>query len=155
LDWGRIVEELGIGPVGRFEEEGKAALVARHQDWRGFCDTLVSCYLMNLPVNGLVDMLSAATGWDFSLDNVLPVGERIFNLKRALNIRWGWDPKDERLPSLLLQPLEEGGTGGYVPDVERLLSDYYQARNWDRESGKPTAEKLLELDLGEAAEELY
>ncbi len=155
LAWGRIAEELGIGAVDRFEEEGKAALVAHHQNWRSVCDGLISCFLVNLPADGLVDMLNAATGWDFSLDNILPVGERIFNLKRALNIRWGWNSKDEKLPPLLLQPLEEGGTGGYVPDVERLLSDYYQVRNWDRKSGKPTAEKLSELDLGDVAEELH
>jgi aldehyde:ferredoxin oxidoreductase len=155
VDVGRIIGELGIGAMDRFQEEGKAALVARHQDWRSVGDSLISCLLVNVPVDGLVDMLSAATGWDVSLDNVLPVGERIFNLKRAMNIRWGWNVKDEKLPSLLLQPLEDGGTEGYVPDVERLLSDYYQARNWDRESGNPTLEKLLELDLGDVAEELY
>jgi aldehyde:ferredoxin oxidoreductase len=155
LDTGRTVEELEIGLVDRFQEERKAALVARHQDWRSVSDSLISCFLLNFPVDGLVDMLNAATGSDFSLDNILPVGECIFNLKRALNIRWGWKVADEKLPSLLLQSLEEGGTGGYVPDVERLLSDYYAVRNWGRESGKPTLEKLLELDLRDIAEELY
>jgi len=155
LAWGRIVEELGIGLTDRFEEEGAAALMTRHQDWRSVCDALISCFLVNLPADGLVDMLNAATGSEFTLDNILPVGERIFNLKRALNVRWGWNSKDEKLPPLLLQPLEEGGTDGYVPDVERLLSDYYQVRGWDRQSGKPTREKLLELGLGDVAEELY
>ncbi len=70
-------------------------------------------------------------------------------------MRWGWDSKDEKLPPLLLQPLDEGGTGGYVPDVERLLSDYYQVREWDRVSGKPTAEKLRELGLDDVTKELY
>jgi aldehyde:ferredoxin oxidoreductase len=155
LDTGRTVEELEIGLVDRFQEERKAALVARHQDWRSVSDSLISCFLLNFPVDGLVDMLNAATGSDLSLANILPVGERIFNLKRALNIRWGWKVADEKLPSLLLQPLEEGGTGGYVPDVERLLADYYQVRQWDRKGGKPTLEKLLELDLSDIAEELY
>ncbi len=155
LTWGRIAEELGIGPMDRFEEEGKAALVARHQNWRSVCDALISCFLVNLPGDGLMDMLNAATGWDFSLEDIFPVGERIFNLKRAVNMRWGWDSKDEKLPPLLLQPLDEGGTGGYVPDVERLLSDYYQVREWDRVSGKPTAEKLRELGLDDVTKELY
>ena len=75
--------------------------------------------------------------------------------KRALNIRWGWNPEHEKLPSLFMQPLEEGGTGGYVPDVERLLSEYYTARVWDRKTGKPTREKLLELGLNEVAALLH
>ena len=54
-----------------------------------------------------------------------------------------------------MQPLEEGGTGGYVPDVERLLSEYYTARVWDRKTGKPTREKLLELGLDEVAALLH
>ena len=100
-------------------------------------------------------MLSAATGWDVDVEEMMTIGERIFNLKRALNIKWGWRPEGERLPSLLLQPLEEGGTGGYVPDVERLLLDYYRVRGWDRETGKPTAEHLRRLGLEDIARDLW
>jgi aldehyde:ferredoxin oxidoreductase len=77
------------------------------------------------------------------------------NLKRALNLRWGLKPSDERLPGLFRQPLEEGGTAGYVPDGERLLADYYEARQWDRATGKPHKQKLLQLGLDEVVDELY
>jgi len=50
---------------------------------------------------------------------------------------------------------EEGGTGGYVPDVERLLLDYYQVRGWDRETGKPTADHLRRLGLEDIARDLW
>jgi aldehyde:ferredoxin oxidoreductase len=155
LSWGRIAEELNMSLADRFEEEGKAAMVAHHQNWRSVCDALVSCFLVNLTADGLLDMLNAATGQDFSLETILPVGERIFNMKRALNIRWGWNLKDENLPPLLLQPLEDGGTGGYVPNVDKLLSDYYRVRKWDGKTGKPTREKLLELNLADVVDELY
>jgi aldehyde:ferredoxin oxidoreductase len=65
------------------------------------------------------------------------------------------DPKNEKLPGILMKGLEEGGAAGQLPDVERLLSDYYQARQWDRSSGKPTTKKLLELGLDEVAAELH
>jgi len=142
VDVGRIIEEIGVAATDRFREKGKAEVVARHQNWRSVCDALITCILMNVPIQGLVDMLNAATGWDIDLEEMMTAGERIFNLKRALNIKLGWRPEGERLPSLLLQPLEEGGTGGYVPDVERLLLDYYRVRGWDRETGKPTAGHL-------------
>jgi aldehyde:ferredoxin oxidoreductase len=155
LDMGRTLEDLGIGLTDRFEEEGKAALMVRHQDWRSAGDALISCMLVYPPSESLVKMLSAATGGDWTVSDVLRAGERILNLKRALNLRWGWDVEGERLPGLFQQALGEGGTGGYVPDVDRLLSDYYQARQWDRKTGKPTKRKLVELGLDEVVDELY
>jgi len=155
VDVGRIIEEIGVGATDRFQEEGKAGVVVRHQNWRSVCDALITCILMNVPVQGLVDMLNAATGWDLDLEGLMTIGERIFNLKRALNIKLGWSLEGERLPTLLLQPLEEGGTGGYVPDVERLLLDYYRVRGWDRETGKPTVEHLRRLGLKDIARDLW
>lgn len=155
VDVGRIIEEIGVVAMDRFQEEGKAEVVARHQNWRSVCDALITCTLMNVPIEGLVDMVNAATGWNVDLEEMMTIGERTFNLKRALNIKLGWKPEGERLPPFLLQPLGEGGTGGYVPDVERLLLDYYRVRGWERESGRPTQERLLSLDLGEVARELW
>ncbi len=155
LDMGRTMEDIGVGFMDRFEEEGKAALMVQHQDWRSAGDALISCLLVNLPSDGLVSMLGAATGWDVTLSDLLRAGERTINLKRTLNLRWGLNPRHEKLPDLLLRPLEEGGTAGYVPDVDRLLSDYYGARQWDRATGKPSKEKLLALGLEEMAADLY
>ncbi|MFQ6000293.1 MAG: aldehyde ferredoxin oxidoreductase family protein [Anaerolineae bacterium] len=155
VDVGRIIEEIGVVATDRFREEGKAEVVARHQNWRGVCDALITCILMNVPVQGVVEMLNTATGWDMDLEEMMTIGERIFNLKRALNIKLGWDREGERLPSFLLQPLEEGGTGGYVPDVERLLLDYYRVRGWERETGKPTAEHLRRVGLEDIARDLW
>jgi len=155
LDIGRTMEDIGIGLVDRFEEQGKAAWMVRHQNWRSAGDALISCLIVNFPVDALVEMLGAATGWDVSLDSLLQTGERILNLKRLLNLRWGLKTEEEKLPGILLKPLEEGGTAGYVPDVEMLLTDYYEARQWDRKSGRPSPEKLEDLELGGLADELY
>ncbi|MFH1652398.1 MAG: aldehyde ferredoxin oxidoreductase C-terminal domain-containing protein, partial [Chloroflexota bacterium] len=40
----------------------------------------------------------------------------------------------------------DGGTRGYVPDLEAMLTDYYTARDWSEE-GVPNPRKLKELDL--------
>jgi aldehyde:ferredoxin oxidoreductase len=129
--------------------------VARHQDWRSFCNTLILCYFANLPVQTLVELLASATGWEVGLDDAMVIGERICNLKRALNHRLGLARKDDRLPKLLFAPLDEGGTEGHVPDLELMLKEYYQARGWDPETGKPGREKLRKLGLGWVAEELW
>jgi len=154
LDVGRTMEDLDIGMMDRFEEEGKAELVVRHQNWRSACDALVSCILPYLPSDGLVAMLSAATGRDLTKEDLLRAGERILNLKRLLNLRWGLDVRNERLPGLLMEPLSDGGTAGYVPDVDKLLTDYYRVRQWERGTGKPTMDRLQELGLQDLAGEL-
>jgi aldehyde:ferredoxin oxidoreductase len=155
LDVGRVMDDLGIGAMDRFQEEGRAPVMVRHQEWRSAGDALISCHMVNVPGDGLVSMLAAATGWELAREDVFEAGERILNLKRALNLRWGLKPSDERLPGLFRQPLEEGGTAGYVPDGERLLADYYEARQWDRATGKPHKQKLLQLGLDEVVDELY
>jgi aldehyde:ferredoxin oxidoreductase len=155
LDVGRVMEDLGIGATDRFQEEGRAAVMVKHQDWRSCGDALICCQLVNVPGDGLVSMLAAATGWELTREELFQAGERILNLKRALNLRWGLNPSAEKLPALFTLPLDEGGTGGYVPDVERLLLDYYQARQWDRATGRPSKQKLLQLGLNEVVAELY
>jgi len=36
-----------------------------------------------------------------------------------------------------------------------MLEAYYEARNWDRVTGKPAREKLLELGMEEIAHDLW
>ncbi len=150
VESGRSMEELGIPFTNRLEDAGKGSLVARHQDWRSFCNALIVCYFSNAPAQSYIDLLAAATGWEVTADDVLLVGERIWNLKRAYNNRLGLTRADDTLPKLLLQPLPEGGSQGHVPDLGLMLKEYYQARGWDWETGKPRWEKLEELGLGQA-----
>lgn len=82
------------------------------------------------------------------LEELLRSGERAWNLKRAYNNRLGLGRANDKLPRLLLEPLEDGGQAGHVPDMERLLSDYYAARGWNPATGRPLPEKLAALGLG-------
>jgi aldehyde:ferredoxin oxidoreductase len=155
VESGRSVDELGIPMTDRFQAEGKAQIVARHQDWRSFCNALIVCYYSNAPVQSYADLLNAATGRQETLDSLLHIGERIWNLKRAYNNRLGLTRADDKLPKLLLQPLAEGGTQGHVPNLELMLKEYYEIRDWDPETGKPSRDKLEELELGWVAEDLF
>jgi aldehyde:ferredoxin oxidoreductase len=155
VEVGRSVEELGIPLTDRLEDAGKGPLVARHQDWRSVTNALVMCIFNNAPVQYHADLFNAVTGRQETLDSLLHIGECIWNLKRAFNCRLGLTRADDTLPHLLLQPLPEGGTQGHVPDLELMLKEYYQARGWDWETGKPSREKLEELGLGWVAEELW
>jgi aldehyde:ferredoxin oxidoreductase len=82
-------------------------------------------------------------------------GERSWNVKRAINNRMGLTASNDRLPKALLEPFPDGGSAGFVPDIQGMLYAYYDARGWDQETGKPSREKLIELGLEDAAQDLW
>ncbi len=63
------------------------------------------------------------------------------------NCRRGLTRSDDRLPSLLQQPLSEGGTEGTVPDLATLLKGAYAEHGWDPVDGMPTDETLRALGM--------
>ena len=152
---GRIIEELDILSPGPHEDAGKAPYVARHQNWNCLLNALVTCIFSSAPATSTIELLNAATGRNLDVAGALETGERIFNLKRALNIRLGYTREGERLPRLLRQAHCGGGSEGFVPDVDLLLSEYYAARDWDPITGKPTRRRLKALGLAEIAAELW
>jgi aldehyde:ferredoxin oxidoreductase len=99
-----------------------------------------------------VDLFNAVTGWDVQIGDLLPLGERAFNLKRLFNGKLGLTSKNDRLPKPLLQPLPDNDeVETKVPDVGVLLSAFYRLRGWDPQTGMPTPEKLRELGLEDLA----
>jgi len=155
VETGRVIEELEVLSPGRHEDAGKATYVVRHQNWNSLINALVICTFSNAPATDYIELLNAATGRDLDAAGALEAGERIFNLKRALNIRLGYTPEGERLPKLLQQPLSEGGTEGFVPDEALLRREYYTARDWDPATGKPLRRKLESLGLTKIAADLW
>ena len=99
--------------------------------------------------------VTAATGMNFSADDLMEVGERVVNLERSFNAREGAGRKDDTLAKRYLhEPFPSGGKACFIPPLEELLDQYYEARGWDPEAGVPTRKKLEELRLGKVAEEL-
>lgn len=96
---------------------------------------------------GIAALLKAATGLDYSLDEVCAAGERIFNAERIFLNRAGFDRKDDSLPPrIVAEPLPEGPAKGMVCHLEEMLDDYYRLRGWDQ-NGIPQSDKLKELGL--------
>jgi aldehyde:ferredoxin oxidoreductase len=148
LDSGEVVPELGQEAGEKADNTpAKAHQAALRQDWRCLTNALIQCHLVNPRLQDVLGMLNAATGWDMDASELGRCGERIFQLKRLINLRLGWKATDDRLPRPLLQPLGEGGTLGIIPDMATLLPAYYSARGWEPSTGRPTAERLLELGL--------
>lgn len=103
-----------------------------------------------LPLNKLVELVRAVTGWDTSLWELLKVGERTITMARVFNLREGFGRKDDTLPERLFESLESGPLQGKAIDhkeFEEALSMYYEAMGWEPKDGVPTRGKLAELNL--------
>ena len=155
VDWGHTTQELGIEYFSRHADAEKAANVARHQDWRTVYNSMVMCIFANVAPQMQVDLINAACGYDWTVEEMMKVGERGWNMKRAINNKLGLTAANDKLPKALLEPLSTGGSDGYVPDINAMLSAYYEARGWDEKTGFPKKEKLLQLDLDDLAKDLW
>src|SRR3989337_4520800 len=89
VEIGQTVEEVGVGLFGRQAGAGKAANVARHQDWRTVGNALVLCQFANVPPTTVVELLNAAIDADYDLEGLMQAGDRRWQIKRTVNLRLG------------------------------------------------------------------
>ena len=129
--------------------EEKPAWDKIFQDLTAAVDSAGLCLFTTFGIGGeeIAAQLAAATGVPYTAEEVLKVGERIWNMERLFNLKAGFTAADDTLPDRLLkEPLPEGPHKGKVSRVPEMLPRYYEARGWDAQ-GVPTPEKLAELGL--------
>ncbi|OGO20345.1 MAG: hypothetical protein A2Z15_00990 [Chloroflexi bacterium RBG_16_50_11] len=147
-------------PTDRFDE-GNADIVIFNQNGTASNECGVICAFAGgwgwMQLYG--KMLAAARGIDVYKDDVYlaKVGDRMFSLERAFNIRQGLGRKDDTLPKrILTEPLhtrEAKGEGQIVSHQDEFLDKYYSLRGWTKQ-GVPTEKKLKELGLGFAVKDM-
>ncbi len=112
-----------------------------------------------LPAEEYVDLIAAATGWNFEVDDFRKCGERIFNLMRGFCVREGITRRADTLPQRLMEdPLPDGPAKGMVMEketLEMLKDSYYEIRGWDKETGKPTITRLKDLELHDLIKDFW
>jgi len=122
-------------------------------------------------------LLSAIIGRETDEVELRRIGERIFNLHRAILLRQGWGGRtgDRLLDSFHHEPLKKGevffnpdalmpGPDGETisrigsvvdrDEFEKMKSEYYQLRGWDITTGFPTRARLNELGLSDIISDL-
>ncbi len=107
------------------------------------------------PATAIPEYLALVTGKKFTMEDVLKIGERVANLRIAFNLREGiWNKKMYKLPRRVLgqPPLSEGPTKGVSVDNETQIKDYYQAMEWNPETGVPKRAVFKRLGLDFALE---
>ena len=169
--------------------EGKALAAKKLQDRVFAKESLILCDLrwtMSLPFRYIGDgpaqvteteIFSAITGKDIDEAELFKMGERNFNLQRAVLLRQGWSGREgdrimEHFHTFPLQKnelffdaecLAPGRDGEIFSKVgavierdkfEEMKTEYYEHRGWDAKTGYPTEVKLQELELDDVAKDL-
>ena len=159
LYMGRL-KELGIEHTiaPRSLGEDKVRFALQTQRFYSFLDSADLCQFVYGPAWTLygptetVELVKAITGWeDFSMAELMTVGERRLNLLRLFNAREGLTRKDDKLPKKFFKALQGTGPTADVALSQEELTQaqdmYYAMSGWDQETGNPTAETVQRLEL--------
>lgn len=154
--------------VGRKIAKDAAAMNRRVPDRKGmivkWCEDVSAvvnasgiCIRTGGSIHFMARALSSATGVVFSVEELFEIGERIFNVQKAFNARLGLTRKDDNFSNedkFTREPIKDGLHKGQVLEIEKMLDEYYQAREWDEQTGLQSRKKLENLGLEDVAEEL-
>jgi aldehyde:ferredoxin oxidoreductase len=143
--------------AGRDVIAGKSKKVIELQHIRPLFDMLGCCRLqwveLELSLDYYPQLMNAAIGKNYTMDELLKASERVWNLTRLFLIREYEKTFGRHFDYPPTRVYENGVISGPTAgskikkeDIERLLDEYYQRRGWDK-NGRPTPEKLKELGL--------
>jgi aldehyde:ferredoxin oxidoreductase len=128
--------------------EGKGGLVKVFQDIHAFSDSMDLCKFsaFAMGTDEYAAQFAAMTGIEFTTDDVLVTGERIYNLERYYNNLAGHGEGSDYLPKRFSEePSTMPGSEGQVCEIDEMLAEYYEARGW--ENGVVPEAKLKELEI--------
>jgi aldehyde:ferredoxin oxidoreductase len=142
--------ELGLIPLKTdpLAWKGKGELLKLLQDLHAFSDSLDLCKFSAFAegADEYAQQYAAMTGREFTADDVLVAGERIYNLERYYNNLNGFREGSDTLPKRFLEePSTMPGSEGQVCELDKMLEEYYALRGW--EEGVVPDSKLLELEI--------
>ena len=129
--------------------EGKAGLVKAFQDATAVFDSAGICVFTSFAwsLEDVAPQIDAACEGDWSVETLLEVGERIWNLERNFNNAAGFTAADDKLPERLMKDAAKTGPAkGLTSQLDKMLPEYYQLRGWTAD-GVPTNETLGRLGL--------
>jgi len=128
--------------------EGKAQWVKIFQDLTAIIDSSGLCLFTSfaLGADDYKDLINAVMGYNFTTEEILGIGERIWNLERKFNLDAGISPAEDKLPDRFNEPLPDGPQKGAVIHLDKTLPEYYKIRGWS-ERGILDENKIRELNL--------
>ncbi|TNF89357.1 MAG: aldehyde ferredoxin oxidoreductase family protein [Gammaproteobacteria bacterium] len=143
-------EVLGIPVKTELNDtDGKPELVKAFQDATALVDSSGLCIFTTFAwgMDNIAPQIDAACEGDWSVENCLEVGERVWNMERLFNEAAGFTADDDKLPKRLLEEaIKDGPTKGQVNRLGEMLPKYYEVRGWTAD-GKIPEETRKRLSL--------
>jgi len=137
--------------------EGKGKMTAQMKNNMAVFNALGLCkflFFARISHQTLCQWIKGLAGWELKSADLMVLGDRLYNLKRAYNVLMGVSSERDTMPTRILEILRPGKP---ITAGEKLFLDmrreYYEFRGWD-EKGVPKQEKLLSLGLEKAANKI-
>jgi len=145
--------ELGVMPFGSLkvdplEWKGKGKLTKIFQDVHAVSDSLDLCKFSAFAqgMQEYTEQFNAVTGLNYTVEELLQCGERIYNLERYYNNLAGYGEGSDYLPKRFTdEPSTMPGSEGHVCELDQMLEEYYAERGWV--NGVVPEAKLAELAI--------
>jgi aldehyde:ferredoxin oxidoreductase len=156
---GKIPNGADFPALERHVYTGKGEIHAWMRKYYHTMDAMGLCLFgsRGFSVEALLAQFNAATGIDFTKDELLLAGERIACVCQAFNVREGIKPSDFRLSSRVIgnPPFQQGPHVRISVDIDNMAREFYKAMEWDFVTGKPSKRRLEKLGLREVIRELW
>jgi aldehyde:ferredoxin oxidoreductase len=128
------------------------------EDRAAVMDSMILCKFLrgvfDEPYREWAELLRVVTGWDIDDAELRATARRIVLAKRMFNLREGWVPADDWLPSRLLTEPVRLGSGRHATltpaRLREMIDGYYAIRGLDHD-GRPEGGALEDLMLMEGA----
>ena len=129
-------------PVSRFVN-----FMIPHCGWAvRMLDKFPAMAFMNMSLIPYTYELKYAVGMKMNIGKFLRIGERSYNVERAVNARFGVSADCDKLPKRLTDVLQDPKDPSSKVPLERMKRIYYRARGWG-ENGLPSERKLKRLKI--------
>lgn len=167
IDNEKAMKIFGVDNAGNpLDYHGKAELVYYFEVLHRACNSFGICHqntvwnnLDYMNIEDITEIISAATGIEFTLEKMRENAMRILNTEKALNNRFtDFDRKDD-MPTdrELNEPIKTGALKGWKFDIDKfntMLDRYYEMHGWDKETSFPTRSTLEALGLKHIADDM-
>jgi len=141
------------GKVDRYTlDRSRGPVVTEGENLYAVIDSMIICKFTRgiyKDDDEIARVIRLVTGFDISDEEMIEIGERIHNMAKLFNVRFGASRADDYPPPRAFEEkMYDDVSDGAVIEIERYdeaLSGYYESRRWS-EDGIPT--KALLEDLG-------
>jgi len=123
----------------RLSTDKKAEVVIYQQNKLAALDTLIKCDFATYGISEETYrlLLNTATGMNIPKGYWQKLGAKIWNETRRINLKHGFDRRDDYLPTRFVEePLPDGPAQGHritQSDMDKMLDEYYKLRGWNKE----------------------